>query len=272
MINLSQIPSQTIISHKLDGHFARIFTIPDIHGEVNKLIKVIDHLEENLNFGQEGDLLIFLGDLLDRGPNSKGVLDLVIHLTRKYPGMVYAIRGNHEEFAIASTTDVTTMLLWLREGNGGKSTLASYPDLKITDEHMSFLKKLPFSIETDKFFFSHAPVPRELKRKGEFKRFDNYRFGYKGGGYTSDELSWTKVGPECEKKGAMMDAHEGPISECGSGTNHLVGLCGHIHRGEGYHEIRKFRNYVMLDTGCGCYEDSPLSLYECISGKAEYFF
>ncbi|TNE32249.1 MAG: serine/threonine protein phosphatase, partial [Alphaproteobacteria bacterium] len=72
---------------------ARTFAIGDIHGHLDALTALIDSLDL-----QEDDRLVFLGDFVDKGPNSKGVLDYLIDLEKNHDCVF--IRGNHEEWML----------------------------------------------------------------------------------------------------------------------------------------------------------------------------
>ncbi len=133
----------------------RTFVIGDIHGDVDTLNTLIDALSL-----KKGDSLVFLGDLIDRGPNSKGVLDRVIELSKDYD--CHFIMGNHEEFMIrALNGDEVFEKIWLK--HGGRQTLKSYgvdtvEDLKraLPEAHKKFLSELNEYIETDTHIFTHA--------------------------------------------------------------------------------------------------------------------
>lgn len=253
---------------KLDQTFRRLYTIPDIHGALSLLNRALELMyEDGYEPGQ--DALIFLGDLIDRGPDSNGVLDLVISLKAAHLESVFVLKGNHEEFPLDTYVRKKSFAMdfWLY--NGGGATLGSYPTRQMSDDHLRFLGGLPYWIEAQGFFFSHAPVPREKLRTGRCG-FDGSVYGTKGQAYNPWELTWYYFGPEGEKPGGLMDCHEGPLSDCGTGSDHLIGVCGHIHRGRGVTEARIFRRYRILDCGAGCYSTSPLAVHECVSGRTLY--
>jgi serine/threonine protein phosphatase 1 len=164
----------------------RILAIGDVHGCENELNELIVKVKYN----PDKDRLIFLGDLLDKGYNPKGVLERVIQLTKMYGTEV--VGGNHEEI----------FLEWL-EGKseyrnhayfdskvGGKNTVISYyPKFKKSanqdkarnhivkhyQEHIKFLENLPHYIETQNYIFVHAGIdPKQKNWKNtsvnDFKR------------------------------------------------------------------------------------------------------
>ena len=254
---------------KLERTFRRLYTIPDVHGRLDLLDLALEKLDAD-GYDSKQDLLVFLGDFIDRGPDSKGVVDTLIRLRDADPETVIVLRGNHEDFPI----DLYVLNkpqahdAWYR--NGGWNTEQSYPNGRMSEEHLRFLGSLPYSVECQGFFFSHAPVPRENRRNGSSAHDHTQACGLKRSPYNVYELTWHYVGPECEKPGAYMDVHEGPKSDNGEGDDFLIGLCGHIHRGPSAHDVRIFKQYRMLDSGAGCYPNSPLAVHECLSNRTFY--
>lgn len=233
--------------------YRKIWAIPDIHGRSDLLRLALKKIHED-GFDEATDLVVFLGDYIDRGPDSRGVLNLIKHLVDK--GTAKAVRGNHDDFAITYYVRNAGKDIWMH--NGGYSTMSSYgngPLGRMSEEHVKFLALLPDHLEIQGFFFSHAPVPRE-KLRGSV------------GAYTHYELTWTYFGPESEKKGDLFDVHEGPISP--STGEHLTGICGHIHRLPNIKTVRIFPKYRLLDSGCGCSDTAPLAIHECVSNRTLY--
>ena len=92
--------------------------ISDIHGCLAPLRKMIEIIEPTPE-----DHLIFVGDYVDRGPDSKGVIDFLIGIKKKYNSTF--LHGNHEEKFLLSHLDKTDLAHWL-EAWGGGATLKSY--------------------------------------------------------------------------------------------------------------------------------------------------
>ncbi|TLD71904.1 serine/threonine protein phosphatase [Phragmitibacter flavus] len=134
----------------------RTFAIGDIHG----CLTALQILDEHLQFGP-GDLVITLGDYVDRGADSAGVVDYLLALATRT--QLIPLRGNHEVMMLDSRHDPHTLQLWI--ANGGDATLASYtaPPLScISESHWSFLNAtLPYH-ELQSDFFVHANVNPEL--------------------------------------------------------------------------------------------------------------
>ncbi|MCJ8277615.1 MAG: serine/threonine protein phosphatase, partial [Bdellovibrionales bacterium] len=95
----------------------RIFAIGDIHGCAEELNKLISLLPLNSE-----DTLVFLGDYIDRGPNSKKVVDIILDLKKNYN--VICLKGNHEAMINEFIDDPSSPQAGLFIMNGGSSTLA----------------------------------------------------------------------------------------------------------------------------------------------------
>jgi serine/threonine protein phosphatase 1 len=130
----------------------RTFVIGDIHGCAATLRSLVgEKLEPS-----PPDHIYLLGDLIDRGPDSKGVLDFIFELRER--GLhVASIRGNHEEMFLHALNDPRD--LWLWGANGGYATLASFradSPADIPRRYRDFLAVLPFYILLDDFVLVHA--------------------------------------------------------------------------------------------------------------------
>ena len=122
--------------------------VGDIHGLADRLAALLARLPA-------AGTLVFLGDLIDRGPDSRGVVERLLRLARERPCVF--LRGNHEALALdalAGTPDARAN--WLR--NGGKQTLASYHG-RIPEEHRAFLAHTTPYYTTDAYIFVHAGLP-----------------------------------------------------------------------------------------------------------------
>ena len=136
----------------------RTIAVGDIHGHCQALDAVLAIIDP-----QTEDTLVFLGDYVDRGPDSRGVLETVIGLGSRCH--VVALMGNHEEMMLgARQGGKSDLRFWLQFG--GQQTLDSYGqnvDVKqIPWEHIRFLESLPLYFETDTHFFVHANYAPKL--------------------------------------------------------------------------------------------------------------
>jgi serine/threonine protein phosphatase 1 len=142
----------------------RTLIIGDIHG-CNKTFNALLDKVALSTF----DHLYLLGDYIDRGPDSKGVIDAIFNL-KEAGYQISCLRGNHEQMMLdaleppeideddddgVDTTDY--MDRWLR--NGGNDTLSSFGTTNLSQIdplYFTFLKELPYYIETEDLILVHA--------------------------------------------------------------------------------------------------------------------
>lgn len=132
----------------------RVLAIGDIHGCSTAFDALLDAVTL-----QPDDKIITLGDYVDRGPDSKGILDRLIELYDT--GRLVALRGNHEIMMLGAFQKRSLESPWRR--GGGDKTLASYSRsgdgsfADVPDEHWLFLERACVDwYETDGHFFVHA--------------------------------------------------------------------------------------------------------------------
>src|SRR6056297_2221894 len=127
----------------------RTIAIGDIHGCSKALRTVLEDIAP-----QGDDTVIFLGDYVDRGPDSRGVIDQILALEQQCH--VVPLRGNHEVMLCGVLLSDLAPDLWLSAG--GKATVASYGGSlkKIPQRHVDFLQRLRPFHETDQQIFVHA--------------------------------------------------------------------------------------------------------------------
>jgi len=133
----------------------RIFIVGDVHGCLDMLRRLMDKID----WRPDEDNLIFLGDYIDRGKDSKGVIDYILELKRE-SSRVQCIMGNHENILLDFLNTGEPRLLII---NGGIPTLESYQaasenedDPLIPPEHVAFFKDLIPYIELDDYYVVHA--------------------------------------------------------------------------------------------------------------------
>jgi len=136
-------------------YMGKIFAIGDIHGCYDQLVALMKKIP--IDFKR--DTLVFMGDYIDRGTQSVEVVNFLIKLKKRVPGIVF-LKGNHEDMLekYLDGTDRFTYLL-----NGGQQTLDSYLSRAahtgthpIPPEHMEFFKSLRLIYETGDYIFVHA--------------------------------------------------------------------------------------------------------------------
>lgn len=179
----------------------RIYAIGDIHGQIDKLQAAHDRIAADR--AQTGDRfapVVHLGDLVDRGPGSRWVIECLIRgIERHEPWIV--LKGNHDQafatqLGLPGTRDLA-FRTWVTEPWGGRETARSYGidttrglawasqtrarrQLRnaVPEEHQRFLDGLPTSHLTDDLIFVHAGIRPGLTMSEQ----------------TDDDLMWIRDG------------------------------------------------------------------------------
>lgn len=156
----------------------RIYAIGDIHGRADLLCERLQKITYDLNaHPTRYPLLIFLGDYIDRGSQSRNVIDLILTAQRIIPTI--CLSGNHEIFALKFLRDPHSGPAWFELG--GRETLASYglnvPSrltraaieqlsaefaVALPDAHRSFLTALGLTVTFGSYLFVHAGIDPEI--------------------------------------------------------------------------------------------------------------
>ncbi|OKO73130.1 metallophosphoesterase [Bradyrhizobium sp. AS23.2] len=136
------------------------FAIGDIHGcfeELLALLAVCDIAGHG-----EDTRFVFIGDYVDRGPDSRRVVEFLIRRQSEQGRRCICLRGNHEEMLIHAAgrhrSDRDLMNWW---GNGGERTLESYgvdDPGDLPAEHLAWVQKLPLTHKDQHRLFVHAGV------------------------------------------------------------------------------------------------------------------
>ncbi|GAB1447457.1 metallophosphoesterase family protein [Bacteroidota bacterium] len=130
----------------------RVFIIGDIHG----CCKTFTKLLTDVIALRKSDKIYCLGDYIDRGPNSKGVIDFILHL-RNSGYSLHTLRGNHEQLLLNSESNPRIKELWLN--NGGDKALQSFGAKSILDldkKYRNFFRRTKHFIQTKHFILAHA--------------------------------------------------------------------------------------------------------------------
>ncbi|AWN43816.1 metallophosphoesterase family protein [Methylobacterium durans] len=131
------------------------YAIGDIHGCYDHLRELLNRIEEH----REGRprKLVFLGDYIDRGPDSAGVISLLRDLQASEPEDVVCLMGNHEDLMIHAHSVPGLRINWLM--NGGAATLQSFgvagPE-DLPDDVVRWAESLPTVYEDAQRFYVHA--------------------------------------------------------------------------------------------------------------------
>jgi serine/threonine protein phosphatase 1 len=202
--------SQNIPTYKKidENNYERIIAIGDLHGYPDPLKLMLErvHIEDN-------DLLIFIGDYIDRGPASNILVDHLLYLRGVFKNLLF-LKGNHEDMLLGSIgfpAHVKDINTWLY--NGGSSTLESYGMSRteilhltilwddkerlglikefIPEGHINFFIGLENFIESDSFFFCHAGLDPSIPvNEGKWNTFDLL---WTRDHIYADHLNWEKT-------------------------------------------------------------------------------
>ncbi|GGK81387.1 metallophosphoesterase family protein [Rufibacter glacialis] len=128
------------------------YAISDIHG----CLKTFRYLVEEVIQLKHKDDLYLLGDYIDRGPDSKGVLDYIM-ASQKEGYSIHALCGNHEDMLLQAREDALYHTTWML--NGGKETLKSFQATSLQEigpVYWAFFEKLDLFLELDDYLLVHA--------------------------------------------------------------------------------------------------------------------
>ena len=161
-----------------------LYAIGDIHGCLNQLTSLHKKILTNDKFKVKEDLLIYLGDYIDRGLKSKQVIDQIIKIKNEKIKTIH-LMGNHEEFMVNFLFNKSNNIKnWLKFGVD--QTFKSYgieivefikdgfEDIiidklrdilleKMSSEHIDFFKSLKTSFSSEKYLFVHAGIDPNKK-------------------------------------------------------------------------------------------------------------
>lgn len=151
----------------------RLYAIGDIHGRLDLLDRAVAAIERDVGTHGSDALTVTLGDYIDRGPESCGVIERLAE--NPFPTPYVALKGNHEAMLADFLGDPSRGLHWRMQG--GDQTLQSYGvaagrlmvgkanvdaaerlRAALPESHVTFLRSLRTSLTHGKFFFCHAGV------------------------------------------------------------------------------------------------------------------
>ncbi|HKJ34820.1 MAG TPA: metallophosphoesterase family protein [Balneolales bacterium] len=145
----------------------KFIAIGDIHGCADTLETMLESIDEYTN-----RIYVFLGDYIDRGPDSRRVIDLLLDFEQSH--QCVWLRGNHEQMLLEAM-ESDDYSLWLY--NGGEATIRSYikefGSFQIPDIHETFYKDTTLYFDTSQYFFVHAGLNPNRTIKDSLKH-DRY--------------------------------------------------------------------------------------------------
>jgi serine/threonine protein phosphatase 1 len=173
----------------------RAYAIGDVHGRLDLLIELLDKIEADHRARPPAKAyLVLLGDLVDRGPDSRGVIE---HLLRQPPAFAKTVflKGNHEEFFLGALDgDLAMLQNWLAYGgrecaesygvssgwmlNAGPTEVLQRLIAEVPAEHVEFLHGMADTFRFGDYLFVHAGV----------------RPGVELGAQSSKDLRWIREG------------------------------------------------------------------------------
>lgn len=155
-----------------------VYAVGDVHGHLDAFRRLLDKLSDDLARSRpaERPLLVFVGDYVDRGPDSRGVIDAILALEAGDEFEVAALKGNHEDALLRFLANAGFGPNWLT--NWGEATLRSYgvrppapggeaaetPRVQaellaaLPPAHRAFLGRLATSLSVGDYLFVHAGV------------------------------------------------------------------------------------------------------------------
>ena len=166
----------------------RVYAVGDVHGRADLFAALAEAIEtDHRQRGGGNSLVVLLGDLVDRGPDSAGVLRLAREWQARRP--LCALMGNHEEMFLEAFTKEDVLRHFLR--HGGRETILSYPVERaaydqatlpeaqvlmrdaVPDEDVAFMEAMEDMIRIGDYLFVHAGirpgVPLEEQCSGDLR-------------------------------------------------------------------------------------------------------
>jgi serine/threonine protein phosphatase 1 len=156
-----------------DDDDTRLYVIGDVHGRLDLLDRVIAAIERDVVAHEGRALTVTLGDYIDRGPHSRGVIERLAR--NPFPTPYVALKGNHETLLTSFLVDPGVGQHWRKLG--GLETIASFGvpvqqmmlgrnleeaaerlAAAITPEHFAFIDSLKLSLTVGRYFLCHAGV------------------------------------------------------------------------------------------------------------------
>ena len=129
------------------------YVLSDVHGYVGDLVDGLEHI----GFGDDDELWI-LGDLVDRGPDGIGTVNLVMSLQQEAPDRVHVLMGNHEILALGRHRFPGSRFDGSWRINGGKDR----DQRGLTEKHIEWLASLPLLARLDDFLLMHSDTTKYL--------------------------------------------------------------------------------------------------------------
>lgn len=191
-----------------------LYAVGDIHGCARTLDDLLERIAPTAD-----DHLVFVGDYIDRGPDSRSVIERLLDLEAEF--QCSFLKGNHEALMLAYL-DFGEYEVWSM--NGGTATLSSYQEsdgqIRMPAAHVDFIREtLPY-LDTPEFFIVHGGIPPDRTVADSIRTLDEQTFLWERSHLNARKRVWEKVV-----------------------------VCGHTPRTEPLNEDK----LIAIDTGCVYY-------------------
>lgn len=260
--------AQDLVPPKNDTPYKRILAVGDIHGNFDVLMSLWKKISVTAD-----DLVIFLGDYIDRGNQSAEVIQWIMQKSKE-KNFIF-LCGNHEQMMVGTFTKRYEPEFWL--SNGGNSTLRSLKQIEPADilvEIVNFAANLPIyhsmKIGGRDYIFVHAGIEEKFsmdEQDFEYLLWERANFlskdrGYYGAamvivGHTPIQKLFIEKIPDSNENALMLNR--------GPGIKFLI-----AHTQEENIKIQPYkipnRNILMLDTG-SYMKDGKISCVDILSGE-----
>ena len=161
----------------------KIYAIGDIHGCLDKLISLAGRIAPGT-----GDRVVFLGDYIDRGADSAGVIEFLLKFQAETPAETIFLKGNHEAMLMDYLAGMNQESYLYYGGSATvDSYVARYGEFRLPDNHRNFLENLKSFYETERYVFVHAglkpgvPIPEQTDSYRLWIRWEFVRSAYDWG-------------------------------------------------------------------------------------------
>ncbi len=163
----SEHTDQRGLFRELEVGSGRVFVIGDIHGCAEETMTILEMLNGTL---LPEDYIVFLGDYIDRGPQSAQVIELLLQFRAAFPNCRF-LKGNHEQMLLEFIDGPRSMSNRFLKF-GGLETFQSYglapadyfekPQAGLPDQHLRFYRSLELGLICGKFLLVHAGIGPDL--------------------------------------------------------------------------------------------------------------
>ncbi|HEV2583442.1 MAG TPA: metallophosphoesterase family protein [Ktedonobacteraceae bacterium] len=190
------------------------YVIGDVHGQLKKLTRLLQDaqlISDHLTWEAGTTALWFIGDLLDRGPDSIGVLDFVMRLQGEAAaagGQVGCLLGNHEllmlgayRFGRRSTGLGSNFIAKWKQNGGNRKDLA-----RLTMQHLDWLAQLPAMAMVEDRLLLHADAPFYIRYGNSIEEVNANIRGLMS---RSDALAWEELLEDFARRGVFASRENG---------------------------------------------------------------